>query len=234
LLNLKNNTIVKISLMFIHKHPYKPFIPENANKLIVGTLPPPRFYKGKLKEGDVDFCYGSIDGQLWKILNEIYKLNLHFETTEFAIQQRKEFLITHKIGICDIVESCTRTKIDASDLGMDNIILRNMIFLLEKHHFVNTLLLTGGNSKNGPEYHLRRQLKKQAIDLKLISLETPRIHQFQLKNRIIKVVSLTAPTGTANRAVGSNKQYKLLKSKNPDFNTFDFRVLQYRKFFNYL
>ena len=35
--------------MFIHKHPYPPFIPKNATKLIVGTLPPPRFYTGILK-----------------------------------------------------------------------------------------------------------------------------------------------------------------------------------------
>mgnify|MGYP000926472591 FL=1 len=88
--------------MIFHKHPYPPFIPENTTKLIVGTLPPPRFSKGQLKKDDVDFCYGSIDGQLWKILNEIFSLNLHFETTEFAIEQRKIFLIQHKIGICDI------------------------------------------------------------------------------------------------------------------------------------
>lgn len=76
--------------MFVHKHPYKPFIPERATKLIVGTLPPPRFSMGNLKKGDVDFCYGSIDGQLWKILDEIFTLNLHFETTDLAIQQRKK------------------------------------------------------------------------------------------------------------------------------------------------
>jgi len=218
--------------MFIHKHPYNPYIPANANKLIVGTLPPPRFSMGNLKKGDVDFCYGSIDGQLWKILNEIFNLNLHFETTQLAIQQRKDFLIENNIGICDIVASCERKKIDASDLGMENIQLRNIRHFIELHPKVKTLLLTGGNSKNGPEYHLKRQLKEQNITLTPISKITPRIHSFKVnENRIIKVVSLTAPTGTANRAVGSNPAYKLLKKKNPKFNTFDFRVLQYKKFF---
>ncbi len=218
--------------MFAHKHPYKPFISKQTTKLIVGTLPPPRFSIGNLKKGDVNFCYGSIDGQLWPILDEIFKLNLHFETSDFAIQQRKDFLIKNNIGICDIVDSCERQKMDASDLGMLNIELRDMIYFIKKLPLVHTLLLTGGNSKNGPEYHLRRQLKDIKIELNTISLETPRIHEFLIEGtRKIKVISLTAPSGAANRAVGSNPQYKLLKQQNPKFNTFDFRVLQYKKYF---
>lgn len=217
--------------MFLHKHPYKPFIPKSATKLIVGTLPPPRFFKGILKLGDVDFCYGSIDGQLWKILNEIFDLKLQFQTTDFAIQQRKDFLVQHHIGICDIVESCERKKIDASDLGMKNIKLRDLFFYLKQNPKIETLLLTGGNSKNGPEYHLRRLLKSQKNNLTLVDINTPKIHSFILDNREIKVVSLTAPSGAANRAVGSNPEYKILKKQNPKFNTFDFRVLQYKNFF---
>ncbi|NLP59109.1 uracil-DNA glycosylase family protein [Lutibacter sp. B1] len=219
--------------MYFHKHPYSPFIPKNATKLIVGTLPPPRFSMGNLKEGDVDFCYGSIDGQLWKILDKLFNLNLHFETTSFAIQQRKDFLLKNNIGICDIVESCERKNIDASDLGMENIKLRNLLFYLSEFQKVETLLLTGGNSKNGPEYHLRKLLKKENIPFVQIASETPKIHQFKLPNskRIIKAVSLTAPSGSANRAVGSNLQYKLIKKQNPKFNTFDFRVMQYKKYF---
>ncbi|MDX1829026.1 MAG: uracil-DNA glycosylase family protein [Lutibacter sp.] len=218
--------------MFQHKHPYQPFIPENATKLIVGTLPPPRFTIGNLKKGDVDFCYGSIDGLLWKVLDTIFNLNLHFETTEFAIEQRKNFLIKNQLGICDIVESCERKKLDASDLGMENIQLRDMLFYLTKFPKIDTLLLTGGNSKNGPEYHLRKLLKANKITLTSISNKPPKVHQFKINdNRNIKVVSLTAPSGSANRAIGSNNQYKLLKQQNPNFNTFDFRVLQYSAYF---
>ena len=207
--------------MFYHVHPYKPFIPKGTTKLIVGTLPPPRFSMGKLKTGDVNFCYGSIDGQLWKILNEIFSLNLLFENTDFTIQQRKDFLIANNIGICDIVESCERIKMDASDLGMSNIILRDLLHYIKKHPSVQTLLLTGGSSKNGSEYHLRRQLKTQNIILKSISAETPKIHEFEFKEneitRKIKVVSLTAPSGSANRAVGSTPQFQIFKKQTNIF-----------------
>lgn len=222
--------------MFKHYHPYKPFIPEHATKLIVGTLPPPRFTVGDLKPADVDFCYGSSDGQLWKILDEIFQLNLKYETTEEAVSQRKNFLIERGIGICDIVESAEREKIDASDLGMQNIILRDLIGYLKQFPNVDTLLFTGGNSKNGPEYFFRKHLKDNHLKLELISNQVPRIHQFDIlssknNSRIITTVSLTAPSGAANRAVGSMPLYKQLKQKNPEFNTLDFRMMQYREFF---
>ena len=208
-------------------------MPEKATKLIVGTLPPPRFTSGDLKEGDVNFCYGSRDGYLWPILNRIFDLDLKFETTEAAIQQRKEFLIKNRIGICDIVASAQREKIDASDLGMQEVSLRDLVAILEANDQVDTLLFTGGNSKNGPEYFFRRLLKTYALSLEIVSNVVPRIHEFRLPKtgRTITTVSLTAPSGAANRAVGSLQKYKELKSKNPEMTTIDFRVLQYREFF---
>jgi hypothetical protein len=96
-------------------------------------------------------------------------------------------------------------------------------------------LFTGGNSKNGPEYFFRRFLKEHKLKLRVISNIVPRTHEFEFskatKMRTIKTVSLTAPSGAANRAVGSMDLYKKLKNENPDFTTFDFRVMQYRPFF---
>ena len=219
--------------MFHHTHPYKPFLFPEATKLIVGTLPPPRFTKGELKEDDVDFCYGSRNGMLWPILDRIFHLDLKYETTEYATQQRKDFLLKHKIGVCDIVASAERDKIDASDLGMQHIKLRNIIEYLQQYKNVHTLLFTGGNSKNGPEYFFRKHLKEYDLKLNVVSNVVPRIHEFELPNseKTIKTISLTAPSGAANRAIGSMDLYKKLKNKNPDFTTMDFRVMQYRKFF---
>ena len=219
--------------MFVHQHPYPPFLFRGVEKLIVGTLPPPRFTTRALKTGDVDFCYGSRDGQLWPILDRIFQLNLKFETTAEAIRQRKNFLLQQKIGICDIVERAERKKVDASDLGMENVALREVLNYLETYPSVHTLLFTGGNSKNGPEYFFRKHLKHNNVILEVVDNVVPRIHQFvhPVTKKTIKTVSLIAPSGSANRAVGSLAAYKLAKDKNPEFTTLDFRVLQYQKFF---
>ena len=219
--------------MFEHKNPYPDFINENSTKLIVGTLPPPRFTTGELKEGDVDFCYGSRNGQLWPILNCLFKLNLKFETTTEAIEQRKQFLVNRGLGIINFVISAKREKIDASDLGMKDVELCDMVAILQKYPKVDTLLFMGGNSKNGPEYFFRRHLKRYNLSLEVISNEVPRIHTFQLpkSSRNIKTVSLTAPSGAANRAVGSLDAYRKMKAEFPKKTTIDFRVEQYKPFF---
>ncbi len=222
-------------MTFFHKHPYQPFIQKDTTKLIVGTLPPPRFTTGDLLEKDVDFCYGSYYNSLWLFIDKIHGLNLRYDNSDEAILERKQFLIKHKIGVCDIVESAEREKIDASDLGLKNIIHRDILGYLKQFPKIDTLLFTGGNSKNGPEYFFRKHLKESNLKLEIVNNEVPRIHQFTLdantkKSRIIKTVSLTSSSGAANISISRIPLYKQLKARNPDFNTFDFRVMQYREF----
>jgi G:T/U-mismatch repair DNA glycosylase len=201
--------------------------------MIVGTLPPPRFTTGELLSGDVDFSYGSRDGQLWPILDRIFDLNLRFENTKVAVEERKDFLIRRKIAICDIVDRARRNKIDASDLGMKEVELRDVVGYLEEYPAIRTLLFTGGNSANGPEYLFRKHLKTKGIRLHAVVDKVPRINEFELggPSRVIRTVSLTAPSGSANRAVGSIPEYKMRKAMDPDYTVMDFRVEQYSRFF---
>ena len=222
--------------LYHHRHPYEIFIPPGALKLIVGTLPPPRFSEGRLKPGDVDFCYGSCDGTLWPVLSEIFQLKLRYDNSPAAVQQRLDFLVREKIGICDIVQSCRRSKIDASDLGMMDIEVRNIVEQLQLHPSITTLIFTGGNSKNGPEYLFRRHLRAFGLKLSRLKVspggrDTPKFHQFILDNRIHTTISLTSPSNAANRAIGSSALYKKRKKENPAYTPYDFRIEQYRKIF---
>ncbi|NNL79667.1 MAG: uracil-DNA glycosylase family protein [Flavobacteriaceae bacterium] len=216
--------------MFVHKHPYPPLIQKDTRKLIVGTLPPPRFSTGELIESDVDFCYGSSYNSLWRYIDRIHSLNLRYDNSNKAIEQRKRYLIENQIGIFDIVQQCTRQKIDASDLGMKDVILRDLIGSLANYPSVEMLLFIGGKSKNGPEYFFRQQARSYGIPLKVISSKTPRQHLLYIDDRPVETVSLTSSSGAANISIGSNPEYKKLKAENPDFNPFDFRIRQYSAF----
>lgn len=217
--------------MFLHKHPHEPFLNKQTKRLIVGTLPPPRFSTKELKKNDVNFCYGSCDGLLWKALDVIFSLKLEYINTKQEIQKRKDFLLNHNIGICDIVHSCKREKIDASDIGMKEVVLRDILSYLRKYPKINTIIFTGGNSKNGPEYFLKKVLKEQNIDFKKISTKLPKTNEFVFENRTIKTISLTSPSNAANRFIGSNEYYKQRKREDESYTTFDFRVEQYEGVF---
>ncbi len=218
-------------MSFVHVHPYDIFIPPACEKLIVGTLPPPRFSTRDLRPEDVDFCYGSCDNMLWRVLDELFALELLFDNSNEAVLQRKIFLKKKRIGICDIVQSCVRKKIDASDLGMEQVVLRDIFQQLKLHFTVNTLLFTGGNSKNGPEYFFRKQAREYGARLVMEEPGHPGKHSFSYAGRRIKTISLVSPSNAANRAIGSTALYKKRKQENPEYTTFAFRLEQYRNYF---
>lgn len=218
-------------MSFRHKHPYPPFIPENCKKLIVGTIPPPRFSTGKIDDSDVDFCYGSRFGLLWPILERIFDYRLDYENTSGAIEQRKQLLVKNRIGICDMVDSCTRHRMDASDQGMKDIRLRDLKGILEKHSEVEMLLFMGGNSKNGPEYLFKRHAKENELKVTLKRSESPRMNELRLYGRKISCISLISPSSAANRAIGGHPLYKAKRKAEKNYTTLDFRIEQYQPFF---
>jgi G:T/U-mismatch repair DNA glycosylase len=168
---------------------------------------------------------------LWPVLDAIFGLALRYDPSAEAVSQRQAFLRRHKLGIGDIVESCRRQSIEASDLGMREIVLRDLLAQLDLHPTIDTLIFTGGNSKNGPEYLFRRQLRGCGLRLLCVHRETPRQHRFVYADRVLTTISLTSPSNAANRAIGGNRHYKLRKKENPAFTPFEFRLEQYKTVF---
>ena len=168
---------------------------------------------------------------LWPVLDEIFQCSFRYDNSAEAVRDRQDFLRWQQLGICDIVESCRRVKIDASDLGMEDIQLRDIVEQIRLYPTIDTLIFTGGNTRNGPEYLFRRQLRSYGLRLQGVTQGTPRINRFFIQDREITTVSLTSPSNAANMAIGGNPLYKQRKKANPSYSPFDFRVEQYRKVF---
>ena len=125
-----------------------------------------------------------------------------------------DFLKKNQFGICDIVESCTKTKLDASDKSMQDIKLRDILGYLKKFPNIDKIFFTGKSSINSPFYFFKKVLKENNISF---------------LDRNIFTFSLISPSNAANKAISSNKIYKYKKSLKEDFSIFDFRVFEYKK-----
>ena len=130
-----------------------------------------------------------------------------------------------------MVEQCTREKIDASDLGMHQIELRNLLSILRLNTSISKILFMGGNSKNGPEFLFRKQLRNNGLKLTPAVSDRPKIHTFAFEDRCITTISLISPSSAANRAIGGDTYYKFQKRRNKNYTTLDYRIEQYEKHF---
>ena len=145
------------------EHPFLPFVPEYATKLIIGTIPPERFYKKNLFCSDVDFYYGSKDNAFWNLLGEIFGIKFLNEKNENEIQKRKNFLTDKKIGICDIVKKTTRKNGSALDKDLDVKEFLDITELLEANPNIDTLIYTSatGGVKSMMSKYLKNKYNKE-------------------------------------------------------------------------
>ena len=126
-------------------HPYEPYIPEGATKLIIGTMPPFRFCTSggrTLHDNDVDFYYGSRDNSFWKLLSEVTGTTLEFVNTTEAVNQRKQLLQELHIGITDIVGSCIHRNGKSDDASLISIEPKPLDQLLLEYPNIEELIYT--------------------------------------------------------------------------------------------
>ncbi len=126
-------------------HPYGPYIPEGAKKLIIGTMPPYRFChrdSEQLFPEDVDFYYGSKSNYFWPILSDIFNIELHYTNSREAVEERKELLKQIKTGITDIVDICVHSGGRADDLSLLDIRQKDITALLAEHPTIGELVYT--------------------------------------------------------------------------------------------
>ena len=128
------------------KHPFEPYVPKNATKLIIGTIPPARFCQGnpeQLKDNDVCFYYGSQDNAFWCLLTKVKNCNFSYSNNLESVEERKQFLLKNNLGIVDVIKECDRVNNRADDASLQNIVLNESIKdILKEHPSIDTLIYT--------------------------------------------------------------------------------------------
>lgn len=129
----------------ISKHPYEPYIPEGADRLIVGTIPPYRFCRGgkdSLLEKDVDFYYGSKDNRFWDLLSDAVGKDLVCTDPAAAADERRRLLADIHTGITDIIDTCVHAEMRSDDASLRDIRQKDIAALLRQNPGIRELIYT--------------------------------------------------------------------------------------------
>lgn len=189
------------------KHPYKPYIPKDATKLIIGTMPPYRFCvePQKLFNDDVDFYYGSRDNYFWKLIAEVTGTQLERENSEAAVNQRKALLSKHNIGITDVIGQCIHKNGKSDDASLQDITHKPLKELLLQNPKIDTLIYTSRiiikhvNKIADKSYHEGWK-------------ESGRKGMVIINNKNYNVIVLYSPSPSARRRV--SREVQLLQYKD--------------------
>lgn len=188
----------------LEHHPYKPFIPPQAQKMIIGNFPigkfsnPERFHE--VKDGDIPFYYGGSTNRLWSLIGLCFDLKLDNK------KKIQDFLSEHKIGVADILLSCRRVNGSALDSALyDKTYNKGLAGLIEKKGIVELIF----TSK-----HVHQEFKKH-------------IGKFPELTHTV----LVSPSPNAVRGLVKNKEYLALKKKHSELSVVDFRIRKYREVF---
>jgi hypoxanthine-DNA glycosylase len=180
-------------------HPFEPYVPKGAKKLIIGTIPPSRFCNKTepLVEGDVNFYYGSKDNGFWKILEEIFNKKFQYTNSIEAVEARKQLLTKLGIGITDIVAECVHENGKSSDRDLKEIKHKDISTLLENNTSIGTLIYTS-------EF-VKKQINKYLEPFKAyhtIDTIDKRGQKITIGGKIYNVIILYSPSRNALRNMG--------------------------------
>jgi G:T/U-mismatch repair DNA glycosylase len=194
-------------------HPYEPFIPEGSTRLIIGTIPPHRFcdktYESLAKD-DVDFNYGSRDNYFWELMGKVFKVDFKYENTKEAVQQRKDFLAQHKIGITDIISECERKDGSSEDNKLTEFIYKDLEELLRNNLSIETLFYTSKEVKSLVYKALNKEHRNTSNDGQHTTIE--------INGKVYQVKILFSPSPSALRGLGENGEAKRLQQYTDFFN----------------
>lgn len=123
------------------KHPLQPFLPADAELLMLGSFPPDR------KRWSMEFFYPNFINDMWRIIGYVF----FGDKERFVIPDRKafdrrkieEFLTERKIAMYDTAEEVLRLKDNASDKFLEIVRPTDMTAVLDRIPACRAIVTTG-------------------------------------------------------------------------------------------
>ncbi len=190
--------------MLIEVHPFKTFLPPKAQCIVLGTFPTHK------KNWRFDSYYPGRSNFFWCMLSEIYRHPFHHIKGEEAAKERVALCAEKGIAISDTIYKCSRKVATSSkDSDLHVIEKMNIIKILNQHHSINTVILTGSSGQVSAHKIFFEHLAENKVEYSFNAGTPPIEGQFVLNGREIKTATLYSTSGiNIGRYAQAVTQYK--------------------------
>ena len=126
----------------IERHPLRPFMPENAQLLMLGSFPPPK------ERWCMDFFYPNPQNDMWRILGQIFfGYKTYFEVQKvFNCDEIVSFCGAKGIAIFDTAQAVIRLQGNAADEHLEIVERTDIAALLQQIPLCHNICCTGGKA----------------------------------------------------------------------------------------
>lgn len=158
----------------IENHPFKAFVPNPSEVLILGSFPGKESTQVKR---DGDWFYGANRNQFWKIIELVYNLKLNSKA------KKQELFTGNRIAITDIISSCERAQNSNLDNNLVNIVYNNEISSIIKEQGIKKVLFT---SKNVCDEYFKHYEKVDGVDFIVLPSPSPIYRRISMQEKAIE------------------------------------------------
>lgn len=130
--------------MTIEEHPLKPFLPDNAEILFLGSFPPPMF------RWSIEFFYPNWINDFWRIMGLIFfNDKFYFELKDFKCFDKEkivEFANGKGLAFFDTAQKVKRLNDDASDKFLEILQPSDILGFIRQLTQCSKVVTTGGKA----------------------------------------------------------------------------------------
>lgn len=131
-------------------HTFEPVFNKESKILILGSFP-------SVKSRENHFYYGHPQNRFWKVLADVLGKDV-----PKTIEEKKSFLLEHRIAVWDVIESCTI--IGSSDSSIKDVVVNDFSKVLE-NSAIETIYVNGGKA-----YELYQKYAEEKTGIKAVKL----------------------------------------------------------------
>lgn len=133
-----------MALPEIERHPLRPFLPEGARLLMLGSFPPPK------RRWAMDFFYPNRSNMMWEIFGMVFygdsQRLVDASNKTFRLEEIKALLEERGIAIYDTASAVRRLSGNASDKDLEIVEKTNIPLLLSQIPLCHDIVCTGQKS----------------------------------------------------------------------------------------